>query len=112
MGRSLLAFGTTLAAMGIAVAGANATGLNLTYVMLPRNMSVDDCKDFGRNALRRAGLTLLSNTAEAAWGEIQPNILASVYCIVDHGIAVVSVAGPNTNMTAPISNEIASYLQK
>lgn len=106
MRTGLFAAGLALAGMLAPVADAGATGMNLNYVTLPQPMTIEQCKAYGRNAMQQAGLELLSDTTEAAWAQTNPNVLVSIYCLSEYGIALVAVAGPNTNVTAPVIDNL------
>lgn len=102
MRTGLFAAGLALAATLVPVSDAGATGMNLNYVTLPQPMTSEQCKAYGRNAMAQAGLELLADTQEAAWAQTNPNVLVSIYCLSDYGIAIVAVGGPNTNVTGPV----------
>jgi len=102
MRTGLFAAGLALAATLVPASDAGATGMNLNYVTLPQPMTGEQCKAYGRNAMAQAGLELLSDTQEAAWAQTNPNVLVSIYCLSDYGIAIVAVGGPNTNVTGPV----------
>lgn len=106
MRTGFLAAGLALAAAFAPIADAGATGMNLNYVTLPQPMNAEQCKAYGRNAMAQAGLELLSDTTEAAWAQTNPNVLISIYCLSEYGIALVAVAGPNTNVTAPVIDRL------
>ena len=107
----VFAAGLALAALFGPVTEAGATGMNLNYVTLPGPMTVEECKAYGRSTMAQAGLEILSDTTEAAWAQTSPNILVSVYCLADYGIAIVAVAGPNTNVTGPVIDTLLPVME-
>ena len=111
MRTGIAAAALALVAMLGPVAEAGATGMNLNFVTLPRPMTVEECKAYGRSSMAQVGLEVLSDTTEAAWGQTTPNVLISVYCLSNYGIAIVAVAGPNTNVTAPVIDSLLPVME-
>lgn len=72
-------------------------------------MPAAQCVERGREALRRANLTLLNSTQHAAFGESGEYVVA-VYCIAERGTVVITAAGPDTARTEPMVTQVLEAL--
>ena len=86
----VLAGATSLAVQG----SASAASMSMNWIDLGTIPNVDACIAAGENTFLRNGLTILSRSTNAAWGEnLRQDELYTIYCIMDRGIAVITGAG-------------------
>lgn len=97
-----------LAAMilaGLGAQGAQAYGLSQIQMPLPRGITtMDRCLAHGRGVLERAGLTVLGANENSVGGEPRDaTTLATIFCVMEGGVAVISVAGDGTSTTDAVA---------
>lgn len=101
--------GAALAVMA-AAADAGATALSMNEAPLRAGATVEQCKTAGKAALQQAGLRLLPDSPASVFGVNDQDVLAAVYCLPARGIAMVAVAGPDSQNTRPILNALLRQL--
>lgn len=99
---------TLLAALLLATIGAQgaqAYGLSQIQMRLPQGTnSMDRCLTFARGVMERAGLTILGTNDNSVGAEPQDaSTLATIFCVIEGGAAIISVAGENTAATDPVA---------
>jgi len=95
----VLSLGTLLALLTVPV---QATGLSMNEVPLRSGATLDECRASGRTAISQAGLQAMPDAPASVFGMTSGNELAAIYCLPQHGIAVIAVAGADNQLTRPI----------
>lgn len=102
---SALCFVTALAALPLSQ--ANAYGVSQIHFSIGRNSPMPDCHQRARDVFERAGLRVLGTGNASVGAEPQDGTtLATIYCIPSAGVVVATVAGDNTQTTAPVLERI------
>ena len=93
-------------------AAAKAAAMSMNKVVLPADMGVEVCKSRGGEARRRIGLERIPDSPAAVFGVGPNGLLATIYCLPEHGVAIVSVAADSQAETRPILARLLSDLRE
>lgn len=93
--KTLLCLATTVAAI-LGAAAEHAIAAEMRATRGSFSGTLEQCLAKGRRAIEDAGLRVLDNSRNAAWGEIEAlQITVSVYCLADKDAYLVIGAGPH-----------------
>lgn len=99
--------------LGAFAAPSHATGLSMNEVELPAGATIETCKTTARTAIRDAGLDApLPEAPASVFGTTKSNELAVIYCLPQHGIAMIGVAGADNRITRPILVKLLGLMGK
>lgn len=98
---------------GLGAPDAQAYGLSQIQMPLPQGInSMESCITHARGVLERAGMTILGSNANSVGAEPRDaSTLATVFCVMEGGVAVISVAGRNTEATGPVATQLRDTWQ-
>lgn len=93
--------------------GAGAYGISQIQMALPQGTNtMERCLTHARGVMERAGLTILGSNDNSVGAEPQDaSTLATIFCVLEGGVAVISVAGQNTAATGPVATRLRDAWQ-
>ena len=98
---SRLAGAAFLMSTTLAAGPALATGAAVNHLPLSQGTTIDNCLQRAAMAIASVGLSPLSTTRAAAWGQRAGGRIYTIYCLPTNGVAVFVGAGNTTSDVGP-----------
>ena len=93
----------TAAALSAGLAtGARAASLSMNEVVLADGTDLATCKASAAAAVAKVGLQAAGQSPGSVFGEGADGLIAAIYCLPQHGIAMIAIAGNSSEATRPV----------
>ena len=99
-------------AVSCAPAQAFAAALSMNHIPLADGADMNTCKAMARAAVDAASLRPLAESEVGVIGGGPNGLVATVYCMPEHGVAMVAVAGDSRQETRPVLFQMLGALSQ